>query len=73
MILSAAQVQSPSYVPQTWHLYLTFLLLMVNQGIVSMSSTITFGRINVMSTVLNMVLVLLFVIWLPIGAIKKPK
>jgi len=29
MILAAAEIVNPDYVPETWHLYLTFLVLII--------------------------------------------
>ncbi|PMD29911.1 hypothetical protein L207DRAFT_549617 [Hyaloscypha variabilis F] len=58
MILAAAEIVNPDYVPETWHLYLTFLIL---------------GYINLIGTVLNLLVVVIFITWLPVGTIQDPK
>ena len=39
MLVTAGQIANPEYVPQTWHVYLTLLALLVMQGLVTMQST----------------------------------
>lgn len=73
MILAAAEISNPDYVQQTWHLYLTFLLLLIIQGCLAMNSTKFLGYINIVGTIINMVVLVIFVIWLPAAAINRPK
>ena len=39
MLITAGQIAYPDYVPQTWHIYLTLLALLIMQGLVTMQST----------------------------------
>lgn len=73
MILTAAAIDNPDYTIQTWHIYLTLLLILVVSGLITMQSTKTIGRINVVGTWINLVALVIFVIWLPAGAINNPK
>jgi amino acid transporter len=73
MLISAAEIAHPDYVPETWHLYLTFLLLLIIQGCLAMNSTKILGYINIVGTIANLVVLVIFIIWLPVGAINRPK
>ena len=55
------------------HIYLTLLLILVVSGLVTMQSTKIIGRINIVGTWINLIALVIFVIWLPVGAINKPK
>lgn len=39
MLVTAGQIAYPGYVPETWHIYLTLLGLLIMQGLVTMQST----------------------------------
>ncbi|KAH8808788.1 amino acid/polyamine transporter I [Xylogone sp. PMI_703] len=73
MILAAAEISYPDYTPQTWHLYLTFLLLLIIQGCFAMNSTKVLGYINIVGTAINVIILVIFVIWLPAGSVNSPK
>ena len=73
MILAAAEIQNPDYTAQTWHLYLTFLLLLIIQGLLTMNSTKFLGYMNIVGTVINLIALIIFVIWLPAASINTPK
>ncbi|KAE9371918.1 amino acid transporter-like protein [Stipitochalara longipes BDJ] len=73
MIIAAAEIGYPNYVPETWHLYLTFLLLLIIQGCLAMNSTKFLGYINLVGTVANLLVLVIFIIWLPVGSIQRPK
>jgi amino acid transporter len=73
MMLAAGQIANPNYTPQTWHLYLTFLLLLIAQGLLTMNSTKFLGYMNIVGTAINLVVVIIFVIWLPVASINNPK
>lgn len=73
MIIAAAEIAHPDYVPETWHLYLTFLLLLIIQGCLAMNSTKFLGYINIIGTIANLLVLVIFIIWLPVGAINRPK
>lgn len=46
MLVTAGQVAYPDYVPQTWHIYLTLLALLIVQGLLTMQSTKFIGWVN---------------------------
>ncbi|RFU35424.1 hypothetical protein B7463_g894, partial [Scytalidium lignicola] len=73
MILAAAEISHPGYAPQTWHLYLTFLLLLIIQGCFAMNSTKILGYINIVGTVVNTIVLVIFIIWVPTSSINNPK
>lgn len=73
MLLTAGAISNPSYVIQTWHIYLTLLLILIVSGLITMQSTKIIGRINVVGTWINLIALIIFVIWLPVGSINHPK
>ena len=73
MILAAAQIGNPDYVPETWHLYLTFLLLLIIEGLLTMNATKFLGYLNIIGTIANMLVLVIFLIWLPAASINHPK
>jgi amino acid transporter len=73
MIIAAAEIAHPDYVPETWHLYLTFLLLLIIQGCLAMNSTKFLGCINIIGTIANVLVLVIFIIWLPVSSINRPK
>lgn len=73
MLVTAGQIAYPTYQPQDWHIYLTLLALLVVQGLVAMQSTWFIGWVNKIGSVWNFVLVIIFLIWLPVGSINTPK
>jgi len=73
MILAAGQIANPQYTPQTWHLYLVFLLLLIIEGCLTMNSTKFLGYLNVIGTVVNMIALIIFIVWLPAASVNSPK
>ncbi|SMR54397.1 unnamed protein product [Zymoseptoria tritici ST99CH_3D1] len=73
MILTCGSIAHPSYVPTNWHIYLLFLLLLTIEGLVAMQSTRFIGRFNIFGTVFNLLIVIIFIIWFPLGSINIPK
>jgi amino acid transporter len=73
MILTAVQIANPSYVPQTFHIYLLLLALLIVEGLLTMNATRWIGRLNIVGTIVNLVVVFIFIIWLPAGSINTPK
>ena len=59
MILAAAQIGNPDYVPETWHLYLTFLFLLIFEGCLTMNSTKFLGYLNILGTIMNVVVLVI--------------
>jgi amino acid transporter len=73
MILAAAEISNPDYVPKTWHLYLTFLFLLIIQGSLAMNATKFLGYINIVGTIANVLVLVIFIIWLPVASKGSPK
>lgn len=73
MIITCGTIANPDYVPETWHTYLVLLLILVINGLLTMQSTRFIGQLNKVGTILNMAVVLIFVIWFPVGSINTPK
>jgi amino acid transporter len=73
MLITCGVIANPDYEPQTWHVYLTLLLLLVLNGIVTMQSTWFIGWVNKIGTIWNLLVVLIFFIWFPAGSINHPK
>jgi amino acid transporter len=53
--------------------YLLLLLLLFLQGITAMQSTKIIGYVSMVGTAINIIVVIIFVIWFPIGSINSPK
>ena len=73
MILTAGEIANPDYVAQTWQIYLVFLLLLITEGLLTMNSTRFLGRLNELGTILNLIVLVIFVAWFPAGSINHPK
>lgn len=73
MILTAGEIANPNYTAQTWHIYLVFLLLLITEGLLTMNSTKFLGRLNEVGTILNLIVLVIFVAWFPAGSINHPK
>ena len=73
MLITAGEIAYPSYTAETWHIYLTLLALLIVQGFITMQSTWFIGWVNKVGTILNVLVVLIFVIWFPLGSINHPK
>jgi amino acid transporter len=73
MLITCGSIANPDYEAKTWHLYLVFLLILFTNGVVTMQSTWFIGWVSKVGTVWNFLIVLIFVIWFPVGAITNPK
>lgn len=73
MILTAAKIQRPEYDIEVWQGYLLFLALQIVSGLIISNSTKVLGRLAVVGALLNSALVIIFVVWMPIGSINNPK
>ncbi|KAI1617406.1 amino acid transporter-like protein [Exophiala viscosa] len=73
MLITCGMIQYPDYTPQTWHTYLVLLLLLIINGVITMQSTWFIGWVNKIGTVWNVIVILIFVIWFPVGSINHPK
>jgi amino acid transporter len=73
MILTAAEISNQNYTAQTYHIYLLLLALLFIEGCLVMNSTKFLAHLNKFGTMVNLVLVFIFVIWFPVGSINHPK
>ena len=73
MILTAATIANPEYTIETWHIYLTLLSILIISGLITMQSTKIIGWVSIAATWVNLLAVVIFVIWLPVGSINRPK
>lgn len=73
MLVTAGSIANPDYTPETWHIYLTLLLLLFVDGVVTMQSTWFIGWVNKIGTVINLIVVFIFLIWFPVGSVNRPK
>lgn len=73
MLVTCGEIAYPGYVAEIWHVFLIYLLLLVAQGILTMQSTSFIGWINKVGTVFNLVIVIVFLIWFPLGSVNTPK
>lgn len=73
MIFTAVEIAYPTFSPKTYQVYLLLIALMVLEGLVTMNSTKILARVNAVGTVVNTIVVFVFVIWMPLGSIDEPK
>ncbi|CZR56471.1 probable UGA4 GABA permease-also involved in delta-aminolevulinate transport [Phialocephala subalpina] len=73
MVLTAAEIGHPTYVAQTYQVYLMMLALLFIEGLLTMNSTKFLAWMNSVGTVVNVFVVFIFVIWMPVGSINGPK
>lgn len=73
MVLAAAQILHEDYVIKQWHTYLLFLLILLIQGGLTIQATKFLGHMNIIGTILNVVVLVVFIIWLPVASINTPK
>lgn len=73
MILTAGVIANPNYEVKTWQVYLVTLALFILEGSLAMNATKFLGRLNTVSMIVNIVVVIIFLIWFPVGSINRPK
>jgi len=73
MIVTAAEIAHPDYTAKTWHVYLLLVALLIIEGLLTMNSTKFLGWLNVIGTVANVLVLIIFVIWMPVGSINTPR
>lgn len=73
MIVTAGEIANPAYTAQTFHIYLVLLALLILEGCLTMNSTKFIGRLNKIGTAANLIVIVIFVIWFPVGSINHPK
>ena len=73
MIITAIEIGNPDYTPETWHVYLLFLGLLIFEGCLTMNTTRFLGRLNELGTIVNFIVLIIFFVWFPAGSINTPK
>ncbi|KAK9318944.1 amino acid transporter [Lipomyces orientalis] len=73
MILTAAEIANPEFSMQTYQVYLLVLGLLIFEGLLTMNATKFIGHLNLLGTAANIIVLVIFVIWLPVGSINTPK
>jgi amino acid transporter len=73
MILTARRLVDPDFTVHYWQIYLLFLLLTISQSVLVALTTKILGRINIVGAVVNLIALVLFVFWMPLGSINTPK
>lgn len=74
MLITCGTIAYPdTYVPETWHTYLVLVALLVLNGVLTMQSTKFIGQLNKVGTMSNLAIILIFVIWFPVGSVNSPK
>ena len=73
MLVTCGEIANPDYHAQEWHIYLCLVALLIVQGIITMQSTKFIGWVNVVGTIWNIMVVIIFLIWFPVGSINHPK
>jgi len=73
MILTAVEIANPDFTYTTYQIYLLMLALLILDGILTMRSTKFLARLNIIGTIVNVVVVVVFVVWMPAGSINTPK
>ena len=73
MILTAVEIANPNYTAQTFHIYLVLVALLILEGCLTMQNTKFIGRLNKLGTAANIIVIIIFVIWMPAGSINTPK
>ena len=71
MILAAASINNPNYTPETWHLYLTFLFLLIIEGCLTMNSTKFLGYLNIIGTVMNVLVLVILWVFVPTLPLRR--
>ena len=67
MILAAASINNPAYVPQDWHVFLLTTLIMLTHGIISSMPTKWVANFNSWGSSFNIVALLIVIIMIPSG------
>ncbi|KAK4556951.1 hypothetical protein LTR86_005932 [Recurvomyces mirabilis] len=73
MILTAVSIGNPDYTIETWHIYLMLLAILFVSGLITMQATKIIGWINIVGTWVNLIALVIFVIWMPVGSVNEPK
>ena len=73
MILAAASITNPDYVPETWHVFLLTIFIMILHAFISSMPTLWVARFNSVGTSLNITGLVAVIIIIPATAQSSPK
>lgn len=65
MILAAASITNPDYVPENWHIFLLTMLIMIIHGGISSMPTLWIARFNSYGSTFNIVALIVVIIVIP--------
>ncbi|GLB11435.1 hypothetical protein AtubIFM57258_008305 [Aspergillus tubingensis] len=73
MILAAASMQNPDYVPTNWQVYLLTVLVLIIHTAISSMPTIWVARVNSWGSTFNIIALVITLIAIPAGTKNEPK
>ncbi|ORY67352.1 amino acid permease [Pseudomassariella vexata] len=73
MILAAASITNPSYVPNEWQTFLLTVFIMILHALISSMPTLWIAQFNSVGTVINIACLVVTIIIIPAAAISQPK
>ncbi|GAT26756.1 amino acid permease [Aspergillus luchuensis] len=73
MILAAASIQNPDYVPTNWQVYLLTVLVLIIHTAISSMPTIWVARVNSWGSTFNIIALVITLIAIPAGTTNEPK
>jgi amino acid transporter len=73
MILAAASIMNPDYVPTDWHTFLLTAFIMVTHACISSMPTLWIANFNSVGTIINILCLVITIIIIPAAAKSDPK
>lgn len=73
MILAAASITNPEYVPEPWHTFLLTVFILIIHACISSMPTKWIANFNSVGTVVNIACLVIVIIIIPAAAIGEPK
>ncbi|KAI1493323.1 amino acid transporter-like protein [Biscogniauxia mediterranea] len=73
MILAAASIMNPDYIPTNYQTFLLTVLIMVIHGCISSMPTLWIANFNSVGTVINILCLVITIIVIPAAAMSEPK
>lgn len=73
MILAAASIMNPSYVPTDWQTFLLTTLIMIIHACISSMPTLWIARFNSFGTIINIACLVITIIIIPAAVTTVPK
>jgi amino acid transporter len=72
MVLAAASIANPDYIPTNWHTYLLTVFVMIIHGCISSMPTLWIARFNSYGSTLNMIALFVVIIMIPASVTGTP-